>query len=319
MAEDEEYKRVIYEKIPSLNPSFKKNGGTITPANSSSLNDGASALILMSAEKAKELGLKPLAKVVCEYNRSLFVCLFVSRSLNFVLQPTLMPASSPSTSLRHLHTLSRPPSRGQVSNSTTSLNLRSTRHSLLSSGSPRRSSVLTRRRSTSTGTYLVLSTSPNSHHSLASGAVALGHAVGNSGSRIVVSLIHSLKSGEYGAAGICNGVSILPCNLLQQSILTVMSAGWCCVCFGYPEVVNYSYTLYCYHLAIITRIRTPCAIAGFLDNAERVSFQPSRTDPPFRDRNLSVCAFCTEHLVFMRVAAQKRLPATPVRQLPSSP
>lgn len=66
VSEDEEYKRVIYEKIPTLNPSFKKNGGTITPANSSSLNDGASALILMSAEKAKELGLKPLAKVVCK-------------------------------------------------------------------------------------------------------------------------------------------------------------------------------------------------------------------------------------------------------------
>lgn len=39
-----------------------------------------------------------------------------------------------------------------------------------------------------------------------SGAVALGHAIGNSGSRIVVSLVHALKSGEYGAAGICNGV-----------------------------------------------------------------------------------------------------------------
>ena len=65
--EDEEYKRVIYEKIPTLNPSFKKNGGTITPANSSSLNDGASALILMSAEKAKELGVKPLAKIICEF------------------------------------------------------------------------------------------------------------------------------------------------------------------------------------------------------------------------------------------------------------
>ena len=64
--EDEEYKRVIYEKVPTLNPSFKRNGGTITPANSSSLNDGASALILMSAEKAKELGIKPLAKVICE-------------------------------------------------------------------------------------------------------------------------------------------------------------------------------------------------------------------------------------------------------------
>lgn len=40
-----------------------------------------------------------------------------------------------------------------------------------------------------------------------SGAVALGHAIGNSGARIVVSLVHSLKPGEYGAAGICNGVS----------------------------------------------------------------------------------------------------------------
>ena len=39
------------------------------------------------------------------------------------------------------------------------------------------------------------------------GAVALGHAIGNSGSRIVVSLIHALKAGEYGAVGICNGVS----------------------------------------------------------------------------------------------------------------
>lgn len=41
---------------------------------------------------------------------------------------------------------------------------------------------------------------------LCSGAVALGHAIGNSGSRIIVSLIHALKAGEYGAAGICNGV-----------------------------------------------------------------------------------------------------------------
>ena len=39
-----------------------------------------------------------------------------------------------------------------------------------------------------------------------SGAVALGHAIGNSGSRIIVSLVHTLKAGEYGAAGICNGV-----------------------------------------------------------------------------------------------------------------
>lgn len=64
--EDEEYKRVIYEKIPTLKPAFKPNGGTITAANSSNLNDGASALILMSAAKAAELGVKPLAKIICE-------------------------------------------------------------------------------------------------------------------------------------------------------------------------------------------------------------------------------------------------------------
>lgn len=63
--EDEEYKKVIYEKIPSLKSAFKQ-GGRITAANSSSINDGASALILMSAEKAKELGAKPLAKIICE-------------------------------------------------------------------------------------------------------------------------------------------------------------------------------------------------------------------------------------------------------------
>ena len=43
----------------------------------------------------------------------------------------------------------------------------------------------------------------------ASGAVALGHAIGNSGSRIIVSLVHALKPGQYGAAGICNGVCIV--------------------------------------------------------------------------------------------------------------
>ena len=47
------------------------------------------------------------------------------------------------------------------------------------------------------------------HAYIHSGAVALGHAIGNSGARIIVSLVHALKSGQYGAAGICNGVSVL--------------------------------------------------------------------------------------------------------------
>jgi acetyl-CoA C-acetyltransferase len=62
--EDEEYKKVLPDKVPTLRSAFKQ-GGIITAANSSPLSDGASALILMSAAKAEELGLKPLAKIIC--------------------------------------------------------------------------------------------------------------------------------------------------------------------------------------------------------------------------------------------------------------
>ncbi len=62
---DEEYKRVKFDKIPNLRPAFTKDGtGTVTAANASTINDGASALILASAEKVKELGLTPVAKIV---------------------------------------------------------------------------------------------------------------------------------------------------------------------------------------------------------------------------------------------------------------
>lgn len=63
VSEDEEYKRVKFEKIPALRPAFTK-GGTVTAANASTINDGASAIILVSKRKAEELGLKPLAKIV---------------------------------------------------------------------------------------------------------------------------------------------------------------------------------------------------------------------------------------------------------------
>ena len=62
ISEDEEYKNVFLDKIPSLRPAFTKDG-TVTAANASTINDGGAALILMSAEKAKELKLKPLAKI----------------------------------------------------------------------------------------------------------------------------------------------------------------------------------------------------------------------------------------------------------------
>lgn len=61
-AEDEEYKNVNFEKIPGLKPVFTKDG-TVTAANASTINDGAAAVVLMSKEKAKELGVKPLARI----------------------------------------------------------------------------------------------------------------------------------------------------------------------------------------------------------------------------------------------------------------
>ncbi|SHJ11760.1 acetyl-CoA C-acyltransferase [Pseudozobellia thermophila] len=62
VAEDEEYKNVKIDKIPHLRPAFSKDG-TVTAANASTINDGAAALVLMSAEKAKELNLAPLASI----------------------------------------------------------------------------------------------------------------------------------------------------------------------------------------------------------------------------------------------------------------
>ncbi|OCH93598.1 peroxisomal 3-ketoacyl-CoA-thiolase [Obba rivulosa] len=175
--EDEEYKRVIYEKVPTLNPSFKKQGGTITPANSSSLNDGASALILMSAEKAKELGVKPLAKIISYADAGV-------EPIDFPSAPTVaLPLALKRAGL----------TVGDIAqfeiNEAFSVVVRIAEK--------------------------VLGIDPakiNVH----GGAVALGHAIGNSGSRIIVTLVHSLKSGEYGAAGICNGGGAASALVIQK-------------------------------------------------------------------------------------------------------
>jgi len=63
MTEDEEFKNVFFEKIPALRPVFNKDG-SVTAANASTINDGASAMVLMSKQKAEELGVKPIAKII---------------------------------------------------------------------------------------------------------------------------------------------------------------------------------------------------------------------------------------------------------------
>ena len=63
VAADEEYKKVKFEKIPKLRPAFSKDG-TVTAANASTINDGAAAVVLVGQHKLKELGLKPIAKII---------------------------------------------------------------------------------------------------------------------------------------------------------------------------------------------------------------------------------------------------------------
>jgi len=175
--EDEEYKRVIYEKVPTLNPSFKKQGGTITPANSSSLNDGASALILMSAEKAKELGLKPLAKVVSYSDAG--------------VDPIDFP-SAPAVAL--------PIALKNAGLTIDDISLFEINEAF---------SVVVRIVEKVLGI-------DSAKINVNGGAVALGHAIGNSGSRIIVSLIHALQAGQYGAAAICNGGGAASALVIQK-------------------------------------------------------------------------------------------------------
>ncbi|KAG9219080.1 hypothetical protein PLEOSDRAFT_185903 [Pleurotus ostreatus PC15] len=174
--EDEEYKRVIYEKVPSLKSAFKQ-GGSITAANSSNLNDGASALILMSAEKAKELGIKPLAKVISYADAGV-------EPIDFPVAPTVaLPIALQKANL-----------------TVDDISLFEINEAF---------SVVVRI------AEKVLGVDP-AKVNVNGGAVALGHAIGNSGSRIIVSLVHALKSGEYGAAGICNGGGAASALVIQK-------------------------------------------------------------------------------------------------------
>ncbi|KAF8231847.1 peroxisomal 3-ketoacyl-CoA-thiolase [Tricholoma matsutake] len=174
--EDEEYKRVIFDKIPTLKSAFKQ-GGTITAANSSPLNDGASALILMSAEKASELGLQPLAKVISWADAG--------------VDPIDFPAAP---------TVALPQALRKANLTVDDISLFEINEAF---------SVVIRI------VEKVLKVDP-AKVNVNGGAVALGHAIGNSGSRIVVSLVHALKSGEYGAAGICNGGGAASALIIQK-------------------------------------------------------------------------------------------------------
>ena len=164
---DEEYKKVILEKIPNLRPVFEKEG-TITAANASTINDGASALILMSKEKANELNLKPLAKII-SYADSAHEPEWFTTAPSSAVEKAIKKANIKKSDIDY-YELNEAFSVVGLAN-------------------------------------MKLLEIENKKVNVNGGAVSLGHPLGSSGSRIVVTLINVLKqnNGSIGVAGICNG------------------------------------------------------------------------------------------------------------------
>ena len=165
--EDEEYKKVILEKIPNLRPVFEKEG-TITAANASTINDGASALILMSKEKANELNLKPLAKIIS-----------YADSAHEPEWFTTAPSSAVEKAIKKANINKSDVDYYELNEAFSVVGLAN----------------------------MKLLEIKNKKVNVNGGAVSLGHPLGSSGSRIVVTLINVLKqnNGSIGVAGICNG------------------------------------------------------------------------------------------------------------------
>ena len=165
--EDEEFKNVKIDKIPNLRSVFKKEG-TITAANASTINDGASALILMSADKAKSLNIEPLAKIV-SYADASHEPEWFTTAPSKALPIALKKANLDINDIDYFE-LNEAFSVVGIANKKL-LNIDSDKVNCFG------------------------------------GAVSLGHPLGSSGSRIVVTLINVLnkKEAKLGAAAICNG------------------------------------------------------------------------------------------------------------------
>jgi len=164
---DEEYSNVFLDKIPALRPAFTKDG-TVTAANASTINDGAAALVLMSADKAKSLGIRPLATI--------------KGYADAALEPewfTIAPAKA----------LPKALSKAGMQQSEIDFFEFNEAFSVVGLANMKLLNI------------------PDTKVNIHGGAVSLGHPLGCSGARIVVTLLHVLaqEKARYGAAAICNG------------------------------------------------------------------------------------------------------------------
>ncbi|WP_295655522.1 acetyl-CoA C-acyltransferase [uncultured Mucilaginibacter sp.] len=167
VSDDEDPKAVKFDKIASLKPVFQKDG-TVTAANASALNDGAAALVLMSKQKADELGIKPLARVVA-----------YADSQQEPERFTTAPSKAIPLALHRAGLKSDDIDFFEINEAFAVVSIAN--NQLLD----------------------LDPTKVNIH----GGAVAMGHPLGVSGARIVVTLINVLQQNgaKYGVAGICNG------------------------------------------------------------------------------------------------------------------
>ena len=164
---DEEPFNVKFDKIPALSPAFKKDG-SITAANASTMNDGAAALILMSKEKAESLGLKPIAKILSYADAE-------QAPQWFTTTPALAVPKAVAKAGLKMEDIQY----WELNEAFSVVGIENTKR-------------------------LKIDPAKVNVHG---GAVSLGHPLGASGARILVTLIHVLKANgaRYGAAGICNG------------------------------------------------------------------------------------------------------------------
>ncbi len=164
---DEEYKNVKFEKISSLRPVFQKDG-TVTAANASTINDGAAAIILMSKEKAEELGVKPLAKIIGYADAAHEPEWFTTAPVKAI--PKAIDKAGLKIDDIDYYEVNEAFSAVALA----AINGLNINHSKVN---------------------------------VNGGAVSLGHPLGASGTRIIVTLLNVLKqnNAKYGVAGLCNG------------------------------------------------------------------------------------------------------------------
>lgn len=167
MDEDEEFKNVFFDKIPSLRPVFSKEG-TVTAANASTINDGASAMVLMSKEKAEALGVKPIAKILGFADAAQDPLWFTTAPAKAI--PKAMALAGVSQADVDFYEINEAFSVVAIANNRE------------------------------------LGLNPEKVN-INGGAVAMGHPLGASGNRIVTTLCNVLEqnNGKIGVAGICNG------------------------------------------------------------------------------------------------------------------